>query len=108
LRPDVNLVVMTEQTETTEAVKALRQAAAELASRADELEARAEELSRLIEVEPAERPPLAPADTENEAAARLIALEGATSGRDRSEVVAEIERDFPEVDANDLAARFYS
>jgi hypothetical protein len=99
---------MTEETETAQAVSALREAAAELHARADQLEALAEENSRREELKPVEQAPLAPAESESEAAARLIALEGATTGRPRAEVIAEIERDFPGVDAHDLTGRFYS
>jgi hypothetical protein len=99
---------MTEANELSSAVRALRQAAAELAERADQLEALgSESLGNGVD-SPVELAPLAPAESENEAAARIVALEGATTGRLREEVIVEIERDFPEVDANDLTARFYS
>lgn len=92
--------MMTPARPTHEAVEALRKAAAELSKRADELEQGLSEAESRIE-------PLAPAGSDDEAAARLIALEGSSSGRDRSEVIAQIKAEYPSADAESLVARFY-
>ena len=92
---------MTSNKETHEAVEALRQAASELSARADQLEERLNEAQAHSE-------PLAPTDSDEEAAARLIALEAASSGRDRAEVLAQLKAEFPTVDAESLVSRFYT
>lgn len=86
----------------------LRSVAAELLKKADLLDKTADQFEAESAAASAVAEPLAPADSDDETAARLITLEASASGRDRAEVEAQLKRDFPSVDAESLVARFYS
>ena len=98
---------MSSEQEIRDAADALRQTAADLTRQAVLLERAADDVAAAAEA-PAEIEPLAPATSDDEAAARLIALEAASSGRDRADVLAELEKAYPSVDGKSLVARFYS
>ena len=109
--PGLDLDSMESPTDPVRSAAAeLRATAAALLSKADELDAAAEaadeRAAAQVAVE-AEPEPLAPAADAGEAAARLIALDAATSGRDRSEVEEELSKFYPNVDSSALLDRFY-
>jgi hypothetical protein len=98
---------MSSEQQIRDAAAALRQTAADLTKQAILLERAADDVASPA-VTPAEVEPLAPATSDDEAAARLIALEGASSGRDRSDVLAELAKSYPSIDADALVARFFA
>ncbi len=98
---------MSSEQQIRDAAAALRQTAADLTKQAILLERAADDFASPA-VTPVEAEPLAPATSDDEAAARLIALEGASSGRDRSEVLAELNKSYPGVDGESLVARFFA
>ena len=98
---------MSSEQQIRDAAAALRQTAADLTKRAILLERAADDVASPA-VAPDEVEPLAPATSDDEAAARLIALEGASSGRDRSDVLAELKKSYPSIDGDSLVARFFS
>jgi hypothetical protein len=98
---------MSSEQEIRDAAAALRETAADLTKQAILLERVADSVGAAAVI-PAEIEPLALATSDDEAAARLIALEGASSGRDRADVLAELEKSYPGVDGESLVVRFFN
>ena len=96
---------MSESAPNQSAVEALREAAARLLAKADELEAAGAEAGSVPDV--VELQPLAPAASDEEAKARLVALDLATQGVDRAAAQLALERQFPAVDVSSLLDRFF-
>ena len=94
--------------EIEKAAAELRATAAGLTKQAERLDAAANAIREAAASEAARLEPLEPAASDDEAAARLIALEASSSGRAKDDVLAQLKRDFPSVDVESLVARFYS
>lgn len=99
---------MSAHEDLRETANDLRSTAAGLIRRAEQLEGVASELEAQSTSTSAAPEPLSHTDSDDEAAARLIALEAAASGRDRNDLLGQLERDFPSVDAESLVQRFYN
>jgi hypothetical protein len=96
---------MSEPAPNISAAEALREAAAVLLAKADQLDA----LARQEEAEPApvSEQPLAPAATEDEAKARIVAFDLAQYEIDRDRALELLREQFPEVDVESLVNRFF-
>ena len=96
---------MSESESQLSAAAALREAAANLIAKADQLEASIAAVEDAPTQAVAE--PLAPATSDDEAKARLVALDLATQGVDRSTAFESLTTQFPDVDVAPLIDRFF-
>lgn len=99
---------MSAKNDLQDAANELRKAAASLIRQAEQIEATAAEIESHSSSNLAAPEPLTHTDSDEEAAARLIALEGAASGREREDLLSQLKRDFPSVDSESLVQRFYN